>query len=238
MNDRSLVLVVDDDVRLLDVLTIYLGKREWRVVAASNGQEALEAFVQQPADLVTLDIMLPDMDGWDLCQRLRQITDVPIIMLTARGQEYDRMKGLKLGADDYLVKPFSLHQFEARVAALLEYSQQSSPEAAGIYYDDGWLLIDGQQQQVMRQGTPARLTNTERRLLFLLAGRPDQTLPAEHILHAVWGPEYLEQRDYVDVCIWRLRQKIEPNPEQPRYLVSEAGNGYRFAGQMERQGLR
>ena len=236
MNDGSVILVVDDDVRLLEALAIYLGKRPWRVVTASNGQGALEAFVQQPADLVVLDIMLPGIDGWDLCQRLRQITDVPIIMLTARGQEYDRMKGLKLGADDYLVKPFSLHQFEARVATLLEYSQQSSPEAAGIYYDDGWLLIDGQQQQVMRQGIPARLTNTERRLLLLLAGRPDQTLPAEGILHAVWGPEYLEQRDYVDVCIWRLRQKIEPNPDQPRYLVSEPVNGYRFAGRVDRQG--
>lgn len=230
MKDMPSVLVVDDDAHLLDALMIYLGKHAGRVVAASNGQEALEAFAQQPADLVVLDIMLPDIDGWDLCQRLRQITDVPIIMLTARGQEYDRIKGLKLGADDYLVKPISLRGLAARVAALLKSSQQSAPEDAGLYYDDGWLLIDGQQQQVMRQGTPVRLTSIERRLFFLLAGQPGQALPADRILHAVWGPEYLQQRDCVEVCIWRLRQKIEPNPEQPRYLVSEAGNGYRLAG--------
>ena len=236
MKDKSLVLVVDDDTHLLDALTIYLSRRGWRVVAADNGQDALQTFLQDPADLVILDIMMHGMDGWELCERLRQITGVPIIMLTARGQEHDRMKGLKLGADDYLIKPFSLRELEAHIVALLEGSQQSSPEAAGLYVDDGWLLIDGQQQQVLRQGTPIRLTSTERRLFFFLAGHADQTLPADRILHAVWGPEYLQQRDYVEVCIWRLRQKIEPNPEQPRYLVSEPGNGYRFARQADTQG--
>lgn len=232
----SSILVVDDDIHILDALTIYLGKREWRVVAASNGQEALRTIAQQPVDLVVLDIMLPGMDGWDLCQRLRQITDVPIIMLTARGQEYDRIKGLRLGADDYLVKPISLRGIEARVAALLSSSQQPVPDIAGLRFDDGWLLIDGQQQQVWRQGTPLRLTNTERRLFFLLAVNFGQSLPAEHILGAVWGPEYVEQRDCVEVCIWRLRQKIEPNPEQPRYLVSEPGGSYSLAGQPDTPG--
>ena len=235
MKDTSLVLVVDDDTHLLDALTIYLSKRGWRVAAASNGQDALQMFLQNPADLVIMDIMMHGMDGWELCERLRQITDVPIIMLTARGQEYDRLKGLRLGADDYLVKPFSLRELEARVAALLKSSQQSSPEPAELHIDDGWLLIDGQEQQVLRQGTPVRLTSTERRLFFFLAGHANHAMPADRILLEVWGPEYLQQRDYIEVCIWRLRQKIEPNPDQPRYFVSEPGNGYRFAGQMDTQ---
>ena len=233
MNVIPSILVVDDDANLLDALTIYLGKRAWRVVAASNGQEAQEAFGQQPADLVVLDIMLPDMDGWELCQWLRQITDVPIIMLTARGQDYDRIKGLRLGADDYLVKPFSLRELETRIAALLQRGEQFAAEEIETYYDDGTLLIDGRQRQVSRQGIPVRLTSTERRLLFLLAEQPNQTLPAEHILHAIWGPQYPEQRDYVEICIWRLRQKIEPYPEEPRYLVSEPGNCYRFTWQVD-----
>lgn len=117
------ILVVDDDLQMLEALTIYLGHRGWSVVTAINGQDALDRFVEHPADLVLMDIMMPVMDGWELCQRLRQITDVPIIMLTARGQDYDKVKGFKLGADDYLVKPFSLRDLAERIGALLLASQ-------------------------------------------------------------------------------------------------------------------
>mgnify|MGYP001163355728 CR=1 FL=1 len=124
MNEAAQILVVDDDVQMIEALTIYLGSRGWSVVTASNGQDALDKFVEHPADLVIMDIMMPVMDGWELCQRLRQLTDAPIIMLTARGQDYDKVKGFKLGADDYLVKPFSLRELAGRVAALLPASRQ------------------------------------------------------------------------------------------------------------------
>jgi two-component system OmpR family response regulator len=119
MNEGAQILVVDDDIQMLEALTLYLGSRGWSVVPAANGQDALDKFVERPADLVIMDIMMPVMDGWELCQRLRQITEAPIIMVTARGQDYDKVKGFKLGADDYLVKPFSLRELAERVAALL-----------------------------------------------------------------------------------------------------------------------
>lgn len=235
MPDKSQVLVVDDDAHLLDALTIYLSKREWRVVAASNGEDALQVFVQNPADLVVLDIMMPGMDGWELCSRLRQITDVPIIMLTARGQDYDRKKGLRLGADDYVVKPFSLRELATRVATLLQRCQQFHVEQIDTYYEDGVLKIDGPQRRVLLHGQSVQLTNTERRLFFLLAANPDRALSAAHILQAVWGPEYLQQDDYVEMYVWRLRQKIEPDPEQPIYILTEPGAGYRLARQPTQQ---
>ncbi len=123
MNEVAQILVVDDDIQMLEALTLYLGSRGWSVVPAANGQDALDKFVERPADLVIMDIMMPVMDGWELCQRLRQITDAPIIMLTARGQDYDKVRGFKLGADDYLVKPFSLRELAERVAALLPASR-------------------------------------------------------------------------------------------------------------------
>jgi two-component system OmpR family response regulator len=123
MNEVAQILVVDDDIQMLEALTLYLGSRGWSVVPAANGQDALDKFVERPADLVIMDIMMPVMDGWELCQRLRQITDAPIIMLTARGQDYDKVRGFKLGADDYLVKPFSLRELAERVAALLRASR-------------------------------------------------------------------------------------------------------------------
>jgi two-component system KDP operon response regulator KdpE len=235
MHEKPQILVVDDDLHLRDALTIYLSKRDWRVVAVSNGQDALQEFLQRPADLVALDVMMPGMDGWELCQRLRQISDVPIIMLSARGQDYDRIKGLSVGADDYLVKPFGLRELETRIQALLQRSQQIAAEAAEIYYDDGTLRIDGRQQQVVRNGQPVNLSNTERRLLFLLAENLDHTLPASRILQVVWGPEYLQRGEYIDTYVWRLRQKIEPDPDHPVYLITEVGGGYRLARQPARR---
>jgi DNA-binding response OmpR family regulator len=123
MTEAVQIMVVDDDVQMLEALTLYLGSRGWSIVPAANGQDALEKFVEHPTHLVIMDIMMPVMDGWELCRRLRQITDAPIIMLTARGQDYDKVKGFKLGADDYLVKPFSLRELAERVAALLPASR-------------------------------------------------------------------------------------------------------------------
>lgn len=231
MKENPRILIVEDDAHLLEATALFLSKQAWSVATASNGQEALHKFLQHPVELVVLDVMMPVMDGWELCMRLRQITDVPIIMLTARGQEYDRIKGIEMGADDYLVKPFSLRELTARVAALLRLSQHAPPEESAIFYDDGDLLIDGRQRQVLRQGTPVALTSTERRLLFRLASNFDHTLSGASIVQAVWGPDYPIQDDLISLLIWRLRQKIEPDPAQPVYLIGDQNVGYRLARQ-------
>lgn len=231
MNDMRQILVVDDDLRLLEALTIFLSKQDWRIVTASDGHDALQRFLDDPTDLVLLDVMMPGMDGLELCTKLRQITDVPIIMLTARGQEYDREMGLCTGADDYLVKPFSLRDLRTRIEGLLQRSEQLATMYYALSYDDGFLRIDGQKQQVLRQGHPIKLSSTERLLLFLLAENREHTLPVDRILQHVWVAEHAQQRDYLKSYISCLRQKIEPNPDQPVYLRSEQGMGYCFTGQ-------
>lgn len=228
MQDSTKILLIDDDVRLLDAVQIYLSRQQWRVSTASNGPDALDRYRDEPADLIVLDIMMPGMDGWELCEHLRLITDVPIMILTARGQEYDRVKGLELGADDYLVKPFSLRVLEARIAGFLRRSQEFATAWQDIHYDDGTLLIDGPRRYVASQGKSVNLTNTEQRLLFLLAEHFDQTLPVAAILSRIWGLEDTSQTDYVGIYINRLRQKIEPHPEQPTYLVNAGGDSYRL----------
>jgi DNA-binding response OmpR family regulator len=230
MSDKSKILVVDDDDRLLEALTLFLGQRGYQVSAATDGREGLQCFYRVRPDLVVLDIMMPGMDGWEVCTRIREVTDTPVIMLTARGQEYDKVKGLKMGADDYLVKPFSLHELEARIEAVLRRARPTAAAANGIAYRDGTLTVDTGRWLVLRDETPVALTATERRLLFLLVENAGRTLPSARILEAVWGPEYRDESDYVKLYIWRLRQKIEPDPGRPEYLITERGIGYRFAG--------
>ena len=233
MKEKLEILVVDDDVKFLDVLTIYLTQCGYEVSAAVDGRAAWQMFFRKAPALIVLDIMMPGMDGWELCSRVREVSDVPVIILTARGQEYDKIKGLKMGADDYLVKPFSLRELEARIEAVLRRAHRSPDEGKDIFYSDGTLTVDARRWEVLRGETPVDLTSTERRLLFFLVEHAGRILPTERILEAVWGPEYTDQTDYVKLYIWRLRQKIEPVPEQPTYLLTERGIGYRFAGQQQ-----
>jgi two-component system KDP operon response regulator KdpE len=189
----------------------------------------MQQMYSQRPDLIVLDVMLPRMDGWETCQRIREISNVPIIMLTARGQETDRVMGLKLGADDYVAKPFSLKELEARVEAVLRRSRLPPPDKGRILYADDELVIDSERLEVNRRGERVQLTAIEQRLLFYLAENAGRVLTNEQILETVWGSEYVNEVDYIKLYIWRLRQKIEEDPRQPKYILTERGIGYRFA---------
>ena len=223
----SKLLIVDDDQRLGEALMLYLKRLGYDVAIAYDGLQGLDMFQTFRPDLVILDVMMPRLNGWDMARRLREVSHVPIIMLTARGQENDRVMGLKLGADDYIAKPFSLRELEARVEAVLRRARLADAARSGPLYQDGFLMIDASGWDVTREGQPVDLTATERKLLFLLVGTPS-VLSADTILEKVWGKEYAERPEYVKLYIWRLRQKLEVDPTTPRYIVTERGRGYRF----------
>ena len=229
MAARAKLLVVDDDETLREAVEVYLSGADYEVVTASNGIEGLQKMYEHRPGLVMLDVMMPKLDGVETCRRIREISRVPIIFLTARGQEIDKVKGLETGADDYVVKPFSLRELGARVQAILRRSEDSSTAGRGVLFADDELVIDAGTGQVLRRGQPVTLTATERRLLFYLAENAGQILHMSRILESVWGHEYIDEVGYVKVYIWRLRQKIEPDPSEPRYIITERGIGYRFA---------
>ena len=231
MGEKLKVLMVDDDARLVEAVQLYLTKAGYEVFVAANGREALQRVYQLRPSLVILDIMMPDMDGWEVCTRIRELSEVPIIMLTARGQESDKVRGLKIGADDYLIKPFSLRELEARIGAILRRVRMPAPPTGRVLYADTELVIDSEKMEVTCRDKPVPLTATERRLLFLLAENAGRVLPTSRILEVVWGTEFSGQSDYVKLYIWRLRQKIERQPDQPTYILTERGLGYRFAKQ-------
>ncbi len=224
------LLIIDDDARLTDAMTVFLARRGYDVDVAHSGADGLARFAGRPPHLVILDVMMPGMDGWDVCRRLRAQANVPIIMLTARDSENDRVMGLRMGADDYVTKPFSLKELEARVEAVLRRAQ-TPPAPSLVIHDDGYLRLETGSMQVTAAGKPVRLTATERRLLFLLAQNAERVVTIDEILRQVWGPEYDGQSDYVKLYVWRLRQKVEPDPAAPRYVQTERGLGYRFVGQ-------
>jgi two-component system KDP operon response regulator KdpE len=225
---RRAVLLVDDDVRLSEAIALYLRRQGLRVTTANDGARGVEAFHRVQPDVVVLDVMMPVMDGWEVCRRLREVSWVPIIMLTARVDESDRVKGLRMGADDYVVKPFSLKELAARIEAVLRRADLSPSTKTGVVYDDSYLRLETEGLQVYVAGDAIGLTATERRLLFHLAENAGHVLSPEQILRQVWGPEYISQHDYVKLYIWRVRQKIEPDPADPTYLRTERGLGYRF----------
>jgi DNA-binding response OmpR family regulator len=231
MESQTKLLLIEDDSNLIEALKLYLTTAGYLIATAADGREGLQKlFVDRP-DLILLDIMMPKLDGWEVCSRIREVSNVPIIMLTARGQEEDKVRGLRMGADDYVSKPFSLRELEARIQSVLRRSSLSAPSRDRVLYADEELVIDSERWEVSRQGKPVELTATERRLLFLLAENMGRVLPTSRILEGVWGQEYVNEVDYVKLYIWRLRQKIEPNPSQPTYIRTEHGVGYRFVKQ-------
>ena len=229
MGGKAKLLIVDDDDKLMEALELYLTKAGYEVISALDGIEGMRRFHQHRPGLVILDIMMPKLDGWEVCRRIRDISNVPIIMLTARGQEAEKVRGLKLGADDYVAKPFSLRELEARIQAVLRRTRLPPPVESRVLYVNEELVIDSAGWEVRWRGKPVKLTATERQLLFLLAENAGRVLPTSRILERVWGPEYVDERDYVKLYIWRLRQKMEPDPSQPRYILTERGIGYKFA---------
>lgn len=225
---KAHVLLIDDDHRLLDALQLYLERASYEIVTASDGVQGLEVFAAARPDVVILDVMMPKMNGWDTLKKLREMSQVPVIMLTARGQESDRVTGLRLGADDYVAKPFSLRELEARIEAVLRRFRVSQGMLARPLYQDDHLSVDATGWDVSRNGEPVDLTATERRLLLYLVENANRSVSADSILERVWGKEYAQQAEYVKLYIWRLRQKLERDPSNPSYIVTERGHGYRF----------
>jgi len=225
----AVVLVIEDDVHLADAVRRYLASAGFRVSVAYDGAAGLRAFRELAPDVVLLDLMLPMMDGWEACRRLRAESSVPIIMLTARASESERVLGLRSGADDYVVKPFSLRELQARIEAVLRRSELTRAVVARVVFDDGYLCLDREGWQVSRDQRLISLTATERRLLFTLAESAGRTQSTEHLLRSVWGAGCDQQSNYVKLYVWRLRNKLEPDPRRPRYILTDRGLGYRFA---------
>ena len=228
MGQKGKLLAIDDDHTLAEALRLYLSRCGYQVISAADGTEGLHKLHSEKPDLVILDIVMPGMSGWDVCRRIRQVSPVPIIMLTARGQEMDKIMGLKLGADDYVTKPFSLRELEARIQAILHRTRLAPPTRASTIYADDSLVIDAGRMEVTRKGETVNLTGMERRLLFYLAENAGRIVTPRQILEQVWGPEYVDEAAYVKLYIWRIRQKIEDDPRNPRYILTERGLGYRF----------
>ena len=229
MAGKAKLLIVEDDANLAEALSLYLTTAGYRVVIAPNGQQGLQSMYVERPHLIILDIMMPGLDGWEVCRRIREISGVPIIMLTARGQEDERVRGLQMGADDYVAKPFSLRELEARIESILRRTADSPAAKTQILFSDDELVIDGERWVVSKGGEVIELTATERRILFLLAENRGRVLPTASILEKIWGREYVDEADYVKLYIWRIRQKIETDPSQPQYIHTERGLGYRFA---------
>jgi two-component system KDP operon response regulator KdpE len=226
MSDK--LLIVEDDVDLVKALDLYFSRVGYSVITALNGQEGLQKLYNERPDIVLLDIAMPKMDGWEVCRRIRDMSDIPIVVLSARTQEDERVKGLKLGADDYVVKPFSLKELEARLEAVLRRARAAKPAKDGIIFANEELVVDSERLMVTRDGKPVSLTPTELRLLLLLAENEGRALTHRQILEQIWGADYRNDVDYVKLFVYRLRRKIETNPEDPRYILSERGIGYRF----------
>jgi DNA-binding response OmpR family regulator len=222
------ILVVDDDSTLLGLLIEYLGKSGYQVTTAASGLAGLQSFHEQPADLVVLDVMMPRMDGWTVCERIREISEVPIIMLTAKGEERDRLRGFQLGVDDYVIKPFSFAELAARVHAVLARSRRAPSAAKVKPVICGDLNIDLADRRVTRQGESVHLTPTEFHLLAVLAERPGHPFSPDVLLARVWGGEPYDPEN-VKRYIHYLRQKLESDPEQPAMILTERGFGYYLA---------
>jgi DNA-binding response OmpR family regulator len=227
--EEKRVLVVDDDPALLPLIEYTFAREGYEVVTACDGKEALREFFAHKPDLVILDIMMPRMDGWEACRRIREVSDVPIVMLTARGQDEDIVRGLEYGADDYLTKPFSIKVLLAHARAVLRRAALPAVEyAEPTTYADDFLTIDLKERRVTVEGEHVKLTPTEYRLLAYLVQNAGQVLTFTQILQNVWGWEYQDDLDYVRVYVWHLRQKIEQDPKNPKYIQTEIGVGYRF----------
>ena len=231
---KTTILAADDDPQLLRLVTRNLQLEGYEVLAASDGQQALTQIEEQSPALALLDVMMPKMDGFSVTQRVRTFSSMPIIMLTARGQDQDKIRGLDLGADDYLTKPFSIEELLARVRAVLRRSQFTAQEAGhGVPGTQiiGDLTIDYSQRLVTLAGMEVPLTPTEYRILAYLAQNADRVVTQDLLLEHVWGAEYLGESHMLQVNINRLRHKIETDIAHPRYLLTKVGIGYYLANQ-------
>jgi two-component system KDP operon response regulator KdpE len=224
------ILVIDDDNNIVEAITIgfQLQWQDVEVITASDGEKGLNAFYDHIPDVVLLDVMMPYKDGFSVLKEIRQTSDVPVIMLTARGDELDKVKGLEMGADDYLTKPFSHMELFARIRAVLRRTQMPAPVNAVPSFVTGNITINFENREVTKAGKVIKMTPTEYKLLFLLARNAGRVVPFETLLDKVWGPEYRDQLDYLKTYLSRLRKKLEDEPNQPRLLLTERSLGYRL----------
>lgn len=221
---KAHILIVDDEPTIREVVEQYLRREGYRTTIASNGEEAVT--LSADADLVVLDLMLPKMDGLEVCRQIRSTRNVPIIMLTAKTEEIDKLVGLGMGADDYMTKPFSPRELVARVSAVLRRSRAASPQVGDIVRAGG-LRINPQLRTVERDGSPVELTAREFELLHFLASHPGQVFTREQLLDQVWDYHFPGDTSTVTVHIRRLREKVEPDPVRPSYVKTVWGVGYK-----------
>lgn len=221
------ILVVDDEQPIADILKFTLEKEGYQVIVAYDGDEAVQLALSENPDLILLDIMLPKKDGMEVCRTIREKADMPIIMLTAKDSEVDKVVGLELGADDYVTKPYSSRELLARVKAhLRRHQKEQQPSRPNNQIRIHELVIDLNSYQVYKADTPVELTYREFELLYYLARHVGQVLTREHLLEAVWGFDYFGDVRTVDVTVRRLREKIEDDPSRPEYIITRRGLGY------------
>lgn len=223
---NNTVLIIDDDITLNQLISEYLSTAGFRTISSSDGRSGLRLLREEDPDIVILDVMMPLMDGWEVSRQIREFSKIPIIMLTAKGEEVDKLRGFHLGVDDYITKPFSFAELAARVNAVL--TRSGSLSTAPKLIVSGGLEIDFEQRRVTRIGDQVELTPKEFRLLKSIAQAAGRTVPTEELLREVWGPEYSGEVSHVKHYIWSLRKKIELDPGDPKHILTERGYGYRF----------
>jgi len=227
LKDR-LILVVDDEERMVRFIRLNLEHDGFRVVEAYNGSQAIEKVRSSLPDLVLLDVMMPDIDGFEVLRIIREVSSVPVIMLTAKGEEDDRVRGLELGADDYITKPFSPRELVSRVRAVLRRTEGTTGATHGLIEVDDRLQIDFDRREIWVDGELVKLRPTEYRLLYHLVQNAGWVISHDQLLQKVWGYEYRDEPHYVRLYINYLRQKLEQDPSNPEYILTERGVGYRF----------
>jgi two-component system KDP operon response regulator KdpE len=232
-----LILVVDDEARMVRFIQLNLEHDGFQVISAYNGREALEQVRSQLPNLILLDVMMPDLDGFEVLKRIRDQSSVPVIMLTAKGEEDDRVHGLELGADDYITKPFSPRELVSRVRAVLRRTETESDVASGIIEVDDRLKLDFNRREIWINDQIVQLRPTEYRLLYHLVQNAGWVITHEQLLTKVWGYEYRDEPHYVRLYINYLRKKLEEDPANPKYILTERGVGYRFVD-YKRENLR
>lgn len=226
--DRRKILVVDDEERMVRFIRLNLEHDGFLVSEAFNGKEAIQQLRDVAPDLILLDVMMPDLDGFEVLQRIRESSKVPVLMLTAKGEEDDRVRGLELGADDYITKPFSPREMVSRVKAVLRRTEAASGSMHGLIEVDDRLKIDFDRREIWLEGQIVKLRPTEYRLLYHLVQNAGWVISHDQLLTKVWGYEYRDEPHYVRLYINYLRKKLEANPANPKYILTERGVGYRF----------
>jgi two-component system KDP operon response regulator KdpE len=227
-SERRRILVVDDEERMIRFIRMNLEHDGFQVAEAFNGKQAIQRIRDVTPDLILLDVMMPDLDGFEVLETIREFSNVPVIMLTAKGEEDDRVRGLEHGADDYIIKPFSPRELVSRVKAVMRRTEGATGSMHGLIEIDQRLKIDFDRREIWLEGKLVKLRPTEYRLLFHLVQNAGWVVSHDQLLQKVWGYEYRDEPHYVRLYINYLRQKLEKEPADPKYILTERGMGYRF----------